>query len=178
MVVSSSENLEEIVLVPEKRESTAYLSLARSLDNYFERKLKNPNDYSGLAHGIYTSLCAVSAIRVANGEKAIDLSGYSELLSSQPPPDAPEMRLLAFELSDVGYDALYKFASRMKYWLSSPHYTAMANIVRKNPSRFEDLYCKINSNPENYEKIIAEAGALDTMLLISYLIESGSFEFP
>lgn len=177
MATGSAQNLDEVIFVPAKREAPAYLSLANSLNKYFERRPNNISDYRGVAHGLYTSLCAVSAMKVANGEKALDLSRYDSQLSLQPPIDGPEIRLLAFELSDTGYEALSDFVKRLKNELSYSHYNAMEQVIKAHPDNFKDLSCKLKAHPNDIAEIINSAGALDTMLLISSLIEKKEFSF-
>ncbi|MCL5101366.1 MAG: hypothetical protein M1348_02025 [Candidatus Parvarchaeota archaeon] len=64
--------LEKADLIITNRESSTYISLAKSLEAYFWRDEDKSTDYRGLAHGLYTSLCAVSAMRISNGEKTIE----------------------------------------------------------------------------------------------------------
>ncbi|MCL4400695.1 hypothetical protein M1316_01830 [Candidatus Parvarchaeota archaeon] len=168
--------LEKADLIITNRESSTYISLAKSLEAYFWRDEDKSTDYRGLAHGLYTSLCAVSAMRISNGEKTIDISKYSHL-SESAGTSTYDFGRIAFELSGVGYGYVSEFASRLKYHLSYPHYNLIRGIITTNAGQFKDLNCKLKSDPDHFETIIKDAGALDTVLLAEYLTKSGVFNF-
>lgn len=172
-----SENGIESVL-PEEHEGECrrYIRLANLLDGYFgSQKVYTPTTRD-LAFSLYDALSDVHETSQKYGERALDLPSYARRLSAYGEnKDHGGLTALVSDMVDTGYDILKDFADRIKLMINVSHYTGIEMIIKTEKQRFSDLGYKLRDFPENIDKVVREAGAIDTHLLTSRLIDKGLF---